>query len=68
LVGFLGLLAPSIINKIQDQNKSNKIKQSIRAEVDDFRIIMAATVYSFETRFGNLTHDLIGRIKRYGYQ
>ncbi len=56
---FLGLLAPSITNKIQEIKKSKQLKESILNEIDEFQITMASLVYQVESNFNKFDHDLI---------
>ena len=60
LVGWgLGLLSPLITNGIQARGKAKKLQQSILAEIDEFRIIMAGVIYSVKSNVNALDHELI---------
>lgn len=60
LLGWsLGILSPSITNKIQEKKKAKNIKQSILNEADEFRITMAAVLYQIKQRANSIDHELI---------
>jgi len=56
---FLGLLTPSITNKIQEEKKAKKIKNGILIETDELKILLATIIYQIESKFNNLNHELI---------
>ncbi len=56
---FLGLLTPSITNKIQEQKKAEKIKNGILIEIDELKILLASTIYQVESKFNGLSYELI---------